>query len=157
MCVSENDEVTLSDAIRAKAAELKHEPVTIYHWVRNNIETIPGWGSYQDADLTLGAQRGNAFDVASVLIALLSASGIPARYAIGVAELPADKYTNWIGDFANADVASTYAANNGIPEEVVTSGGQISKVRTQHIWVQAAIDFFPSRGAKNRSANAWLD
>jgi len=155
--LAESDEVTLSQAIQDQAAALEQDPVKIYHWVRNNIETIPGYGSYQNADLTLGAQRGNPFDVASLLIALLRASQIPARYAFGVAEIDADRYTNWLGNFDNADIASNYASNNGIATQMVTSGGQITKIRTQHIWVQAAIDYFPSRGAKNRSADSWVD
>ncbi|NND83359.1 MAG: transglutaminase domain-containing protein [Gammaproteobacteria bacterium] len=155
--LAESDEVVLSDRVRAKAAELEHDPVKIYHWVRNNIETIPGWGSYQNADLTLGAQRGNAIDVASLLIALLRASGIPARYAIGVADLDAARYNNWMGNFADANVASNYASDNGIATQLAVHGGVINTVRTQHMWVQAAIDFFPSRGAKNNSADAWVD
>jgi hypothetical protein len=155
--LAESDEVVLSQAIQDKAQELEYDPVKIYHWVRNNVETLPGWGSYQNAELTLAAQRGNPMDVASLTIALLRASQIPARYAIGVAEVDAERYTNWLGNFDNAGVATNYASNNGIATQVVTSGGQITKVRTQHIWVQAAIDYFPSRGAKNRSADAWVD
>ncbi len=155
--LAETDEVVLTQAVRDQAAALEHDPVKIYHWVRNNIETLPGWGSYQNADLTLGARRGNSFDVASLLIALLRASQIPARYAMGVAEVDADRYTNWLGNFDNADVASDYATQNGIAVQVVTAGGKITKVRSQHMWVQAAIDYFPSRGAKNRSADSWVD
>ena len=105
----------------------------------------------------MGARRGNPFDVASLTIALLRAAGIPSRYAMGVAEIEPDQYTNWLGDFVNADVASDYAVANGIAIQAVTSGGEITRIRTQHIWVQAAIDYFPSRGAKNRSADAWVD
>ena len=155
--LAETDEVVLSQAVKDQAAELNHDPVKIYHWVRNNIEMIPGWGSYQNADLTLGARRGNSFDVSSLLIALLRASQIPARYVMGVAEIDAERYTNWLGNFDNADIASDYAVQNGIAIEVVTAGGKITKVRTQHMWVQAAIDYYPSRGAKNKSADSWID
>jgi transglutaminase-like putative cysteine protease len=72
-------EVVLTPAIQAKAAELDHDPVKIYHWVRNHVEWQPAWGAVQDADLTLSAQRGNALDISSLLIALLRAAGIPAR------------------------------------------------------------------------------
>jgi len=125
--------------------------------VRNNIETIPGWGSYQNSELTLGARRGNPFDVASLTIALLRAAGIPSRYVMGAVDVDPDRYTNWIGDFENADVASDYAVANGIAIAVVSSGGQTNRIRTQHVWVQAAIDYFPSRGAKNLSADVWVD
>jgi len=155
--LAQSDEVVISQMIQDLAAELEHDPVQIYHWVRNNIETIPGWGSYQNSELTLGARRGNPFDVASLTIALLRASQIPARYVMGVAEVDSERYTNWLGDFINADIASDYAVANGISIQAVISGGEIARIRTQHIWVQAAIDYFPSRGAKNRSADAWVD
>lgn len=155
--LAESDEVVFSTAIQAQAAELDHDAVKIHHWVRNNIETLPGWGSYQNSDLTLAARRGNPMDVASLLIALLRASGIPARYAIGVAEVDADRYNNWLGNFESATVAASYANSNGIATQLVTGGGKVTRIRTQHIWVQAAVDFFPSRGAKNRSADSWIE
>ena len=98
--LAESDEVVISQMVQDLAAELEHDPVQIYHWVRNNIETIPGWGSYQNSELTLGARRGNPFDVASLTIALLRASQIPARYAMGVAEIDPERYTNWLGDLS---------------------------------------------------------
>lgn len=35
----------------------------------------------------------------------------------------------------------------GIPVTAVIGGGQVTKVRMEHIWVEAALDFVPSRGA----------
>ena len=35
-------------------------------------------------------------------------------------------------------------------------GGVIAKVRMEHIWVEAAIDYYPSRGAVMRDADAWV-
>jgi hypothetical protein len=61
-----NPEVTLSDAIHTKAEELNHDPINIYNWVRNNVQWQPAWGAVQNADITLSAQRGNAFDIAGV-------------------------------------------------------------------------------------------
>ena len=148
-------EVTLAPAIQAKAAELGHNPVKIYSWVRNNVEWLPTWGATQDADVTLGSQRGNAMDIASLLIALLRASGIPARYVHGTIEVPADKFMNWAGGFTSITAAADYAASGGIPVTTIVSGGKITKVQLEHIWVEAAIDFHPSRGAINKSADAW--
>lgn len=154
--LAETDEIVLTQVIKDKAEELEYKPVNIHNWVRNNIDYLPGWGAYQTAQLTMEAKRGNAMDIASLEIALLRASGIPARYVLGVAEIPAEQYTNWLGNFKNADVASTYASMNGIATQMVTGGGKITKIRTQHIWVEAAIDYFPSRGVKNRSADSWF-
>jgi hypothetical protein len=135
---------------------LDHNPVKIYHWVRNNLEWLPTWGAWQDAELTLSARRGNAVDSAGLLIALLRASGIPARYAQGTIELSAERFANWVGDFATVEAAWDYASAGGIPTTAVTSGGKITRMRLEHVWVEAAIDFEPSRGAKNRIADTWV-
>ena len=149
-------EVTLSPAIQAKVAELNHDAVTIFHWVRNNVEWQPTWGAIQDADLTLSAQRGNAMDISSLLIALLRASGIPARYVHGTIEVPTTEFKNWAGGFEDAGAAADFAASGGIPIGNVVSGGQITKHQLEHIWVEAAIDYHPSRGAKNLAADNWV-
>lgn len=78
--LAETIEVQLTPEIRAKAQELEYKPVKIYEWVRNNVEYVPTWGSIQGAHMTLLTKQGNAFDNASLLIALLRASGIHARY-----------------------------------------------------------------------------
>lgn len=123
--------------------------------MRNNVEWLPTWGATQDADVTLGSQRGNVMDIASLLIGLLRASGIPARYVHGTIEVPADKFMNWAGGFTSITAAADYAASGGIPVTTVVSGGKITKVQLEHIWVEAAIDFHPSRGAVNKSADSW--
>lgn len=149
-------EVTLSPAIQAKAAELHNNPVEIYNWVRNNVQWQPTWGAVQDADLTLSAQRGNAFDISSLLIALLRASGIPARYVHGTINVPEAKFRNWVGGFQDINAAVNYASAGGIPVKSLVAGGKIVTVQMEHIWVEAAIDYIPSRGAVNKSADTWV-
>ncbi len=151
-----NDEVLLTQPIIDQAAVLNHDPVAIYHWVRNNIEWQPSWGAVQDAELTLDARRGNAMDIASLTIALLRASQIPARYVHGTIDVPIEQFNNWAGGFTSSDAAVDYAASGGIPTAAMTAGGQISDARIEHVWVEAAIDYFPSRGAVNRDADAWV-
>ena len=149
-------EVTLSPAIQAQAAALHNNPVEIYNWVRNNVQWQPTWGAVQDADLTLSAQRGNAFDISSLLIALLRASGIPARYVHGTINVPEAKFRNWVGGFQDINAAVNYASAGGIPVKSLVSGGKIVTVQMEHIWVEAAIDYIPSRGAVNKSADNWV-
>jgi Transglutaminase-like superfamily len=149
-------EVTLSSDIQAKATALHYNPVEIYNWVRNNVQWQPTWGAIQDASHTLSAQRGNAMDIASLTIALFRASGIPARYVHGTIDVPEDKFRNWVGGFTNLDAAADFASAGGIPITYITAGGKISKLRMEHVWVEAAIDFMPSRGAINKSADSWI-
>lgn len=149
-------EVVLSEAIQAKAAELGHDPVAIYQWVRNNVQWQPSWGAVQDADLTLSAKRGNAFDIASLTIALLRAAGIPARYVHGTIDVPEAQFRNWAGGFDHINAAMDFAGSGGIPITSIVSNGAITKVRLEHVWVEAALDFHPSRGAINRAADTWV-
>lgn len=149
-------EVVLSPEIVAQASALDGNPVKIFNWVHNNVEWQPTWGAIQDSSQTLSSLRGNAFDIASLTIALLRASGIPARYVHGTIDVPEAQFRNWVGGFQNIDAAADLAASGGIPETLITSGGTVKTVRIEHVWVEAAIDFVPSRGAVNRSADTWI-
>lgn len=153
--LEDTTEVVLTADIQAKAEELNHNPVEIYNWVRNNVHWLPTWGAIQDASHTLSSQRGNAFDIASLTIALLRASGIPARYVYGTIDVPEEKFRNWAGGFQSLEAALDFASAGGMAVTAVTSGGRATKVRIEHIWVEAAIDFVPSRGVRNRSADSW--
>jgi hypothetical protein len=146
----------ISEAILLKAEELNHDPVEIYQWVRNNIEFIPSYGSIQGADYTLEYQRGNAFDTASLLIALLRASNIPARYAFGSVEMPADKVMNWVGNAKTPEAAGNLIGQGGIPVKGLVSGGKVSHFLLEHVWVEAWVDYFPSRGAKHQAGDSWI-
>jgi hypothetical protein len=154
--LAETDEVVITQAIRDQAQALNHDPVQIYHWVLNNIEWLPTWGSIQDSDITLGSKKGNATDIASLLIALLRASQIPARYVHGTVDVPEAKFRNWAGGFSSIEAAMDFASSGGIPITGILSGGKVTKVRMEHVWVEAAIDYSPSRGAKNIAADSWL-
>jgi hypothetical protein len=147
--LAETAEVQLTPEIRAKALELGNSPVKIYEWVRNNVEFVPTWGSIQGAQMTMLTRQGNAFDTASLLIALLRAAGINARYVTGTVELPIDKVMNWLGGFTNEQAALEFMASGGVPVKAGISGGKITKALFEHVWVEAFIDYIPSRGAKH--------
>lgn len=155
--LSETIEVKLTAKIKSKAAELNHDPIKIFNWVHDHTEWLPTFGAIQNADQVLQSQKGNAFDIASLLVALYRASGIPARYAHGVIDLPADRFMNWVGGFTTPEGAHDLAANAGLPISSLTAGGKIVGFRLEHIWVQAAIDFEPSRGAVNKAADSWVN
>lgn len=66
-----------------KAAELGNDPQQIFAFVRDEIKFESYAGSLRGARGTLWSQAGNALDQASLLIALLRVSGIPAWYVQG--------------------------------------------------------------------------
>ena len=44
----------------------------------------------------------------------------------------------------------------GIPNVGIVSGGSVKTVRMEHVWVQAYVDFHPSRGALERQSSTWI-
>ncbi len=154
--LSQTIEVQFTPDIQAKAQELNYNPVKIYEWVRNNIEYVPTYGSIQGADMCLQTKQCNDFDTASLLIALLRASNISARYVYGTIEVPIDKVMNWVGGFTNVQAAVNFIASGGVPIKAYASGGKIAKVQMEHVWVKAFIDYIPSRGAVHKEADTWI-
>jgi len=157
--LAETIDVQLTPEIRAKALELEYKPVKIYEWVRNNVEYVPTWGSIQGANMTLLTKQGNAFDNASLLIALLRASGIHARYVTGTLVLPIDKVMNWTGGFTDPMAALDFISSGGIPATALIEGGKVTHARMEHVWVEAWINYMPSRGArhKNGKGDTWIN
>lgn len=153
--LSESIDVQITEDIKTLAESLNNNPVEIYTWVHNNIRFVPSHGSIQGAQYTLETRRGNATDTASLLIALLRAAGIPARYAYGTVEVPVEKVMNWVGGVTAPEAAQSLLGQGGIPNIALISGGKVRKIRMEHAWVEAYVDFEPSRGVKNIEGDRW--
>ncbi|MBI5278680.1 MAG: hypothetical protein HY854_19775 [Burkholderiales bacterium] len=168
--LAESPEVRLSPAIRAKAEVLGHNPVNILNWVRANVQFVPGWGAVQDADATLRTLRGNAVDIASLTIAMLRASGIPARYQFGTVDVPLSVAGNWLGGVSRPEAILGLLQQGGIASRGLEAGGLIKTIRMEHAWALAYVNWAPSRGARaggsalvppqhpnpNAHLNAWV-
>jgi len=152
--LAETVEVQFTPEIRAKALELGNNPVKIYEWVRNNYKYEPYYGSLKGAQQTLLERSGNDFDQASLLIALLRAANIPAKYVYGTIEVPIERVMLWLG-VKDPTVAADIIASGGIPAKAGVSGGKITSIRLEHVWVEAFVNMYPSFGAKNGPGNAW--
>ncbi|MDY6993250.1 MAG: transglutaminase domain-containing protein, partial [Pseudomonadota bacterium] len=129
--------VQLTEAIQNLAQSLNHNPVEIYRWVYNHIQFIPTYGATQGAQLTLETRQGNAFDTTTLLIALLRAANIHARYVYGSVQIPIDKVRNWLGDLESAEAAVQLLNQGGIPASAVTEGGKIIAITLEHVWAEA--------------------
>jgi len=150
------EDVQITPEIEALAASLQRQPLQIYQWVRNNIEFVPTYGSVQGSQMTLDAKRGNAFDIASLLIALLRASGVAARYVTGTIEVPTAQVMNWVGGAESAKVAQQILGQGGVPNVGLLSGGSVTHIRIDHVWVEAFVDYVPSRGAVHGEGDTWV-
>lgn len=151
-----NEDVPITAEVRALAASLGHHPVTIFNWVHDQIAFLPTYGSIQGASLTLQTKRGNAFDTASLLIALLRAGQIHARYVLGTVQIPIDRVMNWVGGVQHPEAALQVLGQGGIPHVAVVQGGVVTAVKLEHVWVEAWVDFEPSRGAIHRQGDTWI-
>lgn len=153
--LGETVEVQFTQEIEDLASLLDNSPLKIYRYVRNSLQYEPYYGSLKGAVGTLHNQAGNDFDHASLLIALLRTSGIPARYVYGKVEIPMEKAKLWVGidnPWRVGDLLVTY----GIPAVTIVKGGQPSAVQIEHCWVEAYVDYVPSGGGINQGGDTWI-
>lgn len=148
-------DVTLDQAIIDLAASLDNSPLQIYHYVKNNIAYEPYLGSRKGALATLQLQAGNDYDQASLLIALLRAAGIPARYVAGRALLPAAQVNNWLGvDSVNAAGGLLAMAGLAVQGYTLPTGQALA---FDHVWVAAYLPYTNYRGvAEDDSGKQWI-
>jgi len=132
--------------ISAKAAELGFEYTRILDFVRSSIKTEWYPGSQRGALGALRSRAANDVDQASLLIALLRASNIPARYVHGIAELPIANLADSLG--LQGAPAVLKALNRALrPHRPITQAGLIAAVEVELTWVSAFVPFVNYRGA----------
>jgi hypothetical protein len=150
-------EAELTTDIRSRAASLGNNALNIYNWVRNNVEWQPTWGGQQTADMTLDVKRGNAMDIATLTIALLRAASIPARYVHGTVDIPPEQFKNMAGDFESLEAASDFVASSGVRGTAMYLNGSLKSFRIEHVWVEAALPYYPSQGTRAASTTNPID
>lgn len=152
--LGESQEVQITDEIKALAQKLDYSPVKIYQYVSNEIQFEPYYGSMKGTMGTLYSKSGNATDQASLLIALLRASKIPARYVLGAVQFQNDpRVLRWIG-------AKDYAGAGEILKagQIPTDYDAASKyIWFNHVWVEACVPYGNYRGAMaDKTGNRWI-
>lgn len=83
LLASTPDANTTDPFIQAEAAALGYDPQQIFDFLHNEVGYNSYLGSVRGARGTLWSDAGNALDVASLGVALMRASGIPAQYVQG--------------------------------------------------------------------------
>lgn len=149
-----NPDVQLTQEIRDLAESLSFSPVRIFQYVTDQIKFEPYYGSLKGAVGTLHSKAGNATDHASLLVALLRASNIPARYVKGVAHFKTDaRFQRWIG--GKTTKGAVYIASRG---RIPTAYDQTSDIaQITHVWVEACVPYGNYRGtAVDQSGHRWI-
>jgi uncharacterized repeat protein (TIGR01451 family) len=77
------DANTTDPFVQEQAAKLRYDPQTIFSYLNTQVGYNSYTGSLRGARGTLWSSAGNALDVASLGVALMRASGIPAQYVSG--------------------------------------------------------------------------
>jgi uncharacterized membrane protein len=83
LLASTPDANTTDPYIQQEAAALDYNAQNIFNFLHNNVGYNSYLGSLRGARGTLWSSAGNALDVASLGVALMRASGIPAQYVQG--------------------------------------------------------------------------
>jgi len=131
-----------SDHVRTLAEELQ-TPVRIFEHFRNRFIYEPYFGAVKGADRTLTEGAGNDVDLASALISVLRAAGIPCRYVYGVIRLTRDQAAAWLG--VDPEYVPELLAAAEIPHRI-DGDAPDSDILLDHVWVAAWIDYLPYRG-----------
>ncbi len=132
-------DVQITQEIIDKATELGTVEA-MYEFVRNECAFQAYYGSQKGSVETLRQRAGNDYDLASLLIALLRASGIPARYAVGMVDMPVDRATSWLA-VEDGRVAGSILLTNGMEGMSIWSGtpDNVIAVQARRVWVEAYV------------------
>jgi len=148
----------ISKEIAELAQSLQWNPVLIYEWVKNNVETEWYWGVMKGAEETLRQKSGNDADQAALLTALMRASGFPSRYVRGTIEFfpGIEKAANLTGISDPAKICSFFQ-KAGIPFRPIIAAGKISNIQIEHVWVESLIPYSNYCGAVvDDMGKSWL-
>jgi len=143
------------DVIKAIADEF-NDINELYLFVKNSIEYETYSNSKKDPVITLDQLGGNDLDQASLMIALLRAKNIPARFVEGTVEITADQAISITGA-ENAEIAGRLLAANGNNVTGLTFNGELVGYRMRRVWIEAYIPYTDYRGAGNKNGESiWV-
>jgi RHS repeat-associated protein len=150
-----SEDAPMSAPVLAQAEALGHDYTRILDFVRSQVRTQWYVGAQKGAETTLRTLAGNDTDQASLLIALLRASGAPARYVRGVLDVPVADLAAMLG-VRGDDVGRALAAA-GVPNRPIVIGGRIATFAIEHVYVSAWLPFSNYRGTSaDLDGQAWI-
>ena len=128
----------------------------IYKFVKENIRYESYSGSKKGAMVTLDQFGGNDIDQACLLVSMLRAVGIPARYVSGTVGITAEQAVQITGaadiESAGRILASRYKNVKG-----VTNNGVLEGYRMEQVWAEAYVPYTDYRGAGSEEGRCvWI-
>ncbi len=129
----------------------------IYSFVRNNVSPELYHGVLKGPVQTYLERSGNDADTAALLVALLRARGIPARFVLGTAEVPAETLRRMLGSAGSIEDALRALERAGIPHEPVLGPGGVASVKLARVWAEAYVPYANYRGLElDPQGKGWL-
>ncbi|MBI5101743.1 MAG: hypothetical protein HZB33_07925 [Nitrospirae bacterium] len=154
--LSPTPDVQITPEVQALAKSLGNDPLTIFRYVYNNYSYTPYYGSVKGSVDTYWEKEGNDYDLSSLLIALLRASNVPARYVKTKARVSAEKLMKITG-INDPMAAMEYLDMSEVPVGYYASGGIISHVEVEHVYVEAYIPYGNYRGTgEDDTGKIWV-
>jgi hypothetical protein len=145
-----NEADLITAEIQALADGLRHDPDAMFQWVRGHITYTHYYGLRKGAALTLLEGSGNDADTSALLVALLRASGIEARYRSGFCRLSLSEpddfdLEHWLGIDPVAAVAETLLLARGTPgadllTEESSPGNPTGRYFLRRVWVEGDVN-----------------
>jgi YD repeat-containing protein len=141
--------------LREAAAALPG-PIEVFEWVRNEMRPEFYHGQMKGPVEAYRDRSGNDVDTAGVLIGLLRAKGVPARYVRGVVELAPATLSRLTG-VSDVTRALRVLERAGIPHEAIAGPAGPSAVRLERVWVEAHVPYANYRGAVvDQQGSVWI-
>lgn len=129
---------------------------SLYQFVRNTVKNEVYCGSKKGAAITLSQLGGNDVDQAALLIALLRAKKIPARFVGGSIRITADQALALTGA-SDVSTAGRFLATAYKNVRGITSNGKIIGYKMYHTWVEAYVPYTDYRGAGSKAGESvWV-
>ncbi|WP_026792550.1 RHS repeat-associated core domain-containing protein [Pleomorphomonas oryzae] len=155
---------TPAPEIVALARALKNDPDLIYQYVHDNIEFTPLFGTLKGPVGTLLDLRGDSFDQAALMVALLQQASLSntaisnINFEFGQIQITGAQAMSWLGVDNNWHSLSGVLGSGWIPSFVVYGANDtINYVQMGHVWVKVSIGgtdyvFDPAFKSYNRTA-----
>lgn len=145
-----NDTIALPDTdFQGIVATYGKDPAVLAAFVRDTVDMVWSYGLGRGARAAAIDHAGTVFDQAQLLVELLKAAGVTARYQLGRLTLTGAQFQAWTG-ITSAKAACQLLSSGGIPagingETKADCGytGVVSQVVMSHVWVQATVNGQP--------------
>ncbi|HYV49244.1 MAG TPA: DUF6531 domain-containing protein [Myxococcaceae bacterium] len=150
--LAEVAETRRSPELMALVSSLGGKPLALYNYVHAQVMPELYYGSKKGAAETLAEKAGNDFDQANLLVAMLRAANVPARYEYGTVRLSLAQAAALTGG-ADARIAAFLLAKAGVPAGVGADG---KTVLVERAWVRAYVPYGDWRGTGPGGAPVWV-